>query len=93
MNVLHRSLIDNSYNDAVQCLLHDLGCNEEEITAEDYEAVEACCDDMGWTGSLRNRIMDLVPCEESEEEIEQWKTNTHGAEQRSDGTWTDEEES
>ena len=114
--LLHRSLIDTSYSDALQCLLHDLGCTENEITAEDYEAVEDCCNEMGWTGELRSRIMDLVPCEESEEkidetlrlwkesclkddencdeteeEIQAWKENTHGASQRSDGTWTDEE--
>ena len=111
--LLRRSRIDTSYSDALQCLLHDLGCTENEITAEDYEAVEDCCNEMGWTGELRSRIMDLVPGEETEEkideileflvllpetkttscdeEIQAWKENTHGASQRSDGTWTDEE--
>ena len=89
--LLHCSLIDTSYSDALQCLLHDLGCTENELTAEDYETVEDCCNEMGWTGELRSRIMDLVPGEETDEEIEAWKENTHGASQRSDGTWTDEE--
>ena len=77
--------IDAEYKNAVEVVCRNLDCAEDEISPYAYDAVAELCEDMGWSGSLKNRILDLVPCHEDDEFCENLPAV------QIDGKWVEDE--